>query len=82
VAYDCRGHGESEGGLDGSAWQDVGTALYHLLTRPEVDAVRIALVGSSGRSTGPHLHFEVIRHGVRVEPRQYLSHVLGRGQRQ
>ena len=47
LAFDCRGHGESDGGLDGMAWQDVGTALAYLRTRPEVVAGRIGVVGAS-----------------------------------
>ncbi len=32
----------------------------------------IAVVGDSGRTTGPHLHFEVIRDSKHVNPRKYL----------
>ena len=50
--------------------------MSEILVRPGQKVKRgdvIGKVGSTGRSTGPHLHYEVFRSGRREDPRKYLG---------
>lgn len=59
---------------------DVYTTSYAHLSKIDVevgDKINkgeiIGAVGSTGRSTGPHLHYEIIKNGKPIDPYTYLS---------
>lgn len=63
----------------GGIWETVYAHLSKFLVK-KGDSVSkgdaIALSGNTGNSTGPHLHFEVRKNGIKISPRSVLHSVL------
>lgn len=65
LAYDARGHGESEGQLDGKMLNDVEAAVTFLRGHEAVDPSRVAVRGSSlGGNLA--LHYAALDRGIRA----------------
>lgn len=76
VGWDAGGYGSYVIIRHGGGYQTLFAHLSKTLVKKGGAVSRgdqIGLLGSSGRSTGPHLHYEVHYRGKAVDPEKYLS---------
>lgn len=60
----------------GAGWQSLFAHLQDFAVQPGQRVRRgdpIARSGNTGRTTGPHLHMELLRNGTRVDPQDWLQ---------
>jgi murein DD-endopeptidase MepM/ murein hydrolase activator NlpD len=60
----------------GNGWQSLYahlSSIYVSCGQSIFQAASIGAVGSTGNSSGPHLHFELIFNGAKVNPMDYIS---------
>ncbi|MGH7686752.1 MAG: M23 family metallopeptidase, partial [Candidatus Dormibacteria bacterium] len=84
-SIDTTGHLAGYGNYVVIAHGDGFITLYGHLDRLEVNpgevvstGQEIGLLGSTGWSTGPHVHFEIRKNGVYTDPYPYIADELGR----
>ncbi len=61
-----------------NGYETIYAHLYSYLVRMGEEVSKgqiIGLMGNSGRSTGPHLHYEVRRHEEKLNPTAYLNRI-------
>ena len=59
-----------------SGYQTMYGHLNAILTsrgKRATTATKIGLVGNTGQSTGPHLHFSIFKNGKALDPRKFVK---------
>lgn len=76
TGYDAAGYGNYVILDHGDGWRSLSAHCSRVLVAAGQTVRRgdrIALVGATGAATGPHLHFELTKDGVYVNPEYYLN---------
>ncbi len=62
---------------NGDTWMTRYAHLFEIVNLSEGDYVKandcIAFSGNTGDSTGPHLHFEIFKNGITIDPEIYID---------
>jgi murein DD-endopeptidase MepM/ murein hydrolase activator NlpD len=77
--YNAGGYGNNVVINHGYGYETLYGHMYKIKARPGEHVKRgevIGYVGSTGKSTGPHCHYEVHRSGERIDPVYYFSNDL------